>query len=145
MFRIWNTHMSLCVFPFSPQMATVGLGGSKAVEIYSLAGHYVALLLVLSLLLASPRCEQGNSKPPQSSLPLIQHVTAMMTRTANECNFESKIKNNFSSTLLSISCSATVRQKASDVAENIPWLLVFQMYRCSLPWDVTTLTSSEAS
>lgn len=43
--------MDLCVCMFSTQLDADVFGGSRVLEIYSLAGHYVVVLLVLSLLL----------------------------------------------------------------------------------------------
>lgn len=48
---IWNTHMDSCVCMLSPQLDADVFGGSRVLEIYSQAGHYIVLLLVLSLLL----------------------------------------------------------------------------------------------
>lgn len=43
--------MDLCVCMLSPQLDADVFGGSRVLEIYDQAGHYVILLLVLSLLL----------------------------------------------------------------------------------------------
>lgn len=56
--------MDSCVCMFSSQLDADVFGGSKVLEIYSQAGHYIVLLLVLSLLLLHQDvCKMSHCKP----------------------------------------------------------------------------------